>query len=92
MRDRLIKLIASCNSKKVRRKWIIEMSNMNDIECSESQCDGCIIQKECLDTLMDRSDDLVNITPECIECKVQTKDMNYICRDCQSLIEYYGGN
>ena len=36
MRDRLIKLIASCNSKKVRRKWIIEMSNMNDIECSES--------------------------------------------------------
>lgn len=51
MREHLIKLIATCNNKEVRRKWIIELSN-SDIECSESQCDGCIIREECLDTLM----------------------------------------
>lgn len=51
MREHLINLIATCNNKEVRRKWIIELSN-SDIECSESQCDGCIIRNECLDTLM----------------------------------------
>lgn len=53
MREHLINLIATCNNKEVRRKWIIELSNMEDIECSESQCDGCIIRCECLDTLME---------------------------------------
>ena len=52
MREHLIKLIATCNNKEVRRKWIIELSNMEDIECSESQCDGCDIKEECIDTLM----------------------------------------
>ena len=35
MRQKLIKLIASCKNKEVRRKWIIEMSTMDEIDCSE---------------------------------------------------------
>lgn len=53
-RERLIRLIATCNNKDVRRNWIIEMSNMEDIECSESMCDSCDIREECIATLMDQ--------------------------------------
>lgn len=51
MRDKLIKFIATCNCKEVRRKWIIEMSQMEEIECSESQCDSCLIASECIPTM-----------------------------------------
>lgn len=51
MRQKLIKLIASCNNKEVRRKWIIEMSTMNEIECSEGQCTSCLIADECISTM-----------------------------------------
>lgn len=72
MREKLIKLIATCNNKDVRRNWIIEMSNMEDIECSESQCDGCIIREECLATLMEG---------DCIDdCKI---DDNERCGGCR---------
>lgn len=57
MREHLIRLIATCNNKDVRRNWIIELSN-SDIECSESQCDGCIIREECIDTLMNGGNEL----------------------------------
>lgn len=50
-RERLINLIHACNDERVRADWIIELSNMDDIECSESQCDSCPIAIDCLDVL-----------------------------------------
>lgn len=49
-RERLINLIHACNDKDAKRQWIIELSN-SDIECSESQCDGCPIIEDCIETL-----------------------------------------
>lgn len=51
MKQKLIKLIASCNNEQVRRNWIIEMSNMEDIECSEGECYSCLIANECISTM-----------------------------------------
>lgn len=51
MREKLINIIARCNSQEVREKWIIQMATETDVECSESQCDGCIIQQDCLRVL-----------------------------------------
>lgn len=50
MKEKLINIIARCNDPKVKRDWIIEMSNKTNIECSESECDGCIIATECIET------------------------------------------
>lgn len=50
LRERLIHTIARCGHKETRSKWIIELSK-SDIECSESQCDGCPIVSECVETL-----------------------------------------
>lgn len=33
--------------------------------------------------------EFVNLTPECIECRVKTNDKT--CAGCQTLIDYYGG-
>lgn len=52
-RERLINLIHACNDKAVKKQWIIELSNMNNIECSESQCDSCPIAVDCISTLQD---------------------------------------
>ena len=49
MREKLIQIIARCNSKEVRQKWIMEMSDNTDIECSESQCTGCLIAEDCIE-------------------------------------------
>lgn len=48
-RENLINIIARCNSKQVRRNWIHEMVSLTDIECSESQCTGCPIEKDCIE-------------------------------------------
>ena len=48
LRPNLINLIARCNSQEVRRNWIHEMVSLTDIECSESQCTGCPIEKDCI--------------------------------------------
>lgn len=48
LRTNLINLIARCNSQEVRRNWIHEMVSLTDIECSESQCTGCPIEKDCV--------------------------------------------
>lgn len=47
MREKLIGIIARCNSKQVRQDWIREMILNTDIECSESQCTGCPIVEDC---------------------------------------------
>lgn len=76
MREKLIKLIATCNNKDVRRNWIIEMSNMEEVECSESMCDSCIIRDECLEVLMQD----LQASCTCIDdCKI---DDNERCEDC----------
>lgn len=49
LRTNLINIIARCNSKEVRRQWIHEMVSLTDIECSESQCTGCPIEKDCVE-------------------------------------------
>ena len=48
-RENLINIIARCNSKQVRRNWIHQMVSLTDIECSESQCTGCPIEKDCIE-------------------------------------------
>lgn len=48
-RENLINIIARCNHKDTRLKWIEELSLTTDIECSESQCDNCIIAEECIE-------------------------------------------
>ena len=71
MRQKLINTIASCNNKQVRRQWIIELSNMEDIECTESQCTSCIIADECASAM------------ECMICSNADKYLdecdNYSC-------------
>lgn len=49
LRTNLINIIARCNSQEVRRQWIHEMVSLTDIECSESQCTGCPIEKDCVE-------------------------------------------
>ncbi|MEG1494684.1 MAG: hypothetical protein RR406_00070 [Bacilli bacterium] len=75
-RDRLIDLIAACTDKDTKRQWIIQMSNMNDIECSESQCDNCLIAKDCIATM---------------ECQLCLDHHSYIdeynCLHCDNYIE-----
>lgn len=51
MREKLIKIIARCNSKQVKHDWIREMAYNSDIECSESQCIGCLIAEDCIEAL-----------------------------------------
>ena len=48
-RDKLIDIVARCSDKSMRMCWIIEMMTETDIECSESQCTGCPIAKECIE-------------------------------------------
>ena len=49
LRTNLINIIARRNSQEVRRQWIHEMVSLTDIECSESQCTGCPIEKDCVE-------------------------------------------
>ena len=67
MRQKLIKLIASCNNKEVRRKWIIEMSTMDEIECSEGQCTSCLIADECISTMENTNYEDIK---EAISCQI----------------------
>ena len=54
-REKLINIIAMCGNKDVRRNWIIELSE-SEIECTESQCEGCPIACECIEILSEKKE------------------------------------
>ena len=47
MREKLINIIAKCSDEYYRHKWIIEMGEDTDIECTEAQCTTCPLEKDC---------------------------------------------
>lgn len=84
-RDNLIDIISRCNSTEIKKQWILDMANNSDIECSESQCDGCKIRTDCLSVLQPES--IISYpTPECQECG-RGADA-YECPNCEILKEY----
>lgn len=90
MKANLINIIARCNESSIRKAWIIEMSEA-DYECSESECNlHCPIYLDCI-SINDETHLLhttyVNITPECIDCKVTLANQQY-CSDCQVALDY----
>lgn len=54
-REKLINIISRCNSAEIKKQWILDMANNSDIECAESECDGCPIMKDCLAVLQPES-------------------------------------
>lgn len=51
-RENLINIINRCNNEAIKKQWILELASLTDVECSESQCQSCLIAKDCLDTLL----------------------------------------
>lgn len=54
-KQNLIDIISRCNSTELKRNWILDLANNSNIECSESECDGCKIRTDCLSVLQPES-------------------------------------
>lgn len=89
MKANLINIIARCNESSIRKAWIIEMSEAG-YECSESECNGkCPINDDCI-SMNDNhfaNNTYVNITPECIDCKITLANQQ-CCSGCLVALEW----
>lgn len=96
MKQNLINIISRCNSTEKKREWILDLANNSNVECSESECDGCPIRIDCLSVLQPETIDAEMaeiatsfLTPECHECIGHngTVDMS-TCFNCSAFEEY----
>lgn len=80
----LISMISNCTDKTIKSKWILELANKSNIECSESECTGCLIEEDCLTTLSN-----IYPTPECYQCGSGLSGYNISCNThCDVILDY----
>ena len=73
-KQNLINIISRCNSKQVRQQWIHELVSKTNIECTENECDSCLILQDCLETYDINMEQCEN------DCKIDDAER---CGGCQ---------
>lgn len=84
MRNKLINIIARCNSSEIRQQWLLELSNA-DYECMESECTSCPVAVDCGEVFNNHY-----ITPECKACgSYEISGFSPVCNGrCTELSNY----